>query len=75
MALSATVLAGLMRENMDALSDAEKADRNKTLQALAEAVVQHITEAAVMTLGPDAIAVAAMAGGPGVLVTGTGTIS
>lgn len=45
--------------------------------AIAAAVVTHITSAALVTLtpGPGTIAVGAMGGGPGVPVTGTGTVT
>jgi hypothetical protein len=73
MPLNADVLAGLMRANMDALSDSEKADRDKTLKALAAAVVAHVTSAGLVTV--TGTATGALAGGPGVPVVGTGLIS
>jgi hypothetical protein len=46
MAMDPTVLAALMRQKIDALSDRDKADRNKTYEALADAVITHIRAAA-----------------------------
>jgi hypothetical protein len=75
MALSKTVLGALMHSKMDALSNEDKADRAKTFEALADAVIQHLTTAGVVTVNPAGLlAPPGTAGGP---VTGaaTGTIS
>ena len=62
-----------MQSKMDSLSDEDKADRSKTFKALAEAVVEHITGAAIVTV-PSVGLISATAGAP---VTGvaSGTIS
>ena len=46
MAMDKTVLAQLMLDNMAALSDADKADRTKTFEALADAFITHVRTAA-----------------------------
>lgn len=75
MAMDPDTLAASMRSKMDALSDADKADRDKTFKALAEAVIEHVqTYASVAVPAAGLLAPAGTAGGP---VTGaaTGTIT
>jgi hypothetical protein len=49
MPMNKTVLGALMVAKVDALSDSDKADKTKTFEALAEAVILHITQAAVIS--------------------------
>lgn len=70
MALSASVLATLMRSKMDALTDDQKADRDASYNALASAVVEHI-QAAAQIAGVCVGLTSAPGGGP---VTGTATL-
>lgn len=78
MALSSSVLAELIRSKLLGDETTHAVD-NAALAAfcrcIAEAVVEHLTASATVTISPGAIAVGAMGGGPGVPVTGTGTIA
>ncbi len=75
MAMSPDLLGAAMLSKMDALTDAEKADRSKTFKALAEAVIEHIQNYASVAV-PAAGLIETTPGGPAP-VTGaaTGTIT
>lgn len=77
MALSKTSIASRIKANLLADADSHAVD-NAALDALcssiASAIVDEILANAVVTLG-TAVAAGAMSGGPGVPVTGTGTIT
>lgn len=78
MALSSTTLANLIKSKLlaDATTHAvDNAALDAFCRCIAEAVIEHLTAAATVTLNPGAVAVGAMGGGPGVPVTGTGTIA
>lgn len=78
MALSSSTLASLIRTKLLANPDTHAVD-NPALTAfctcIAEAVVEHVVANGVVTLQPSSVAVGAMGGGPGVPVTGTGSIA
>ena len=69
MALNATTLAVAMKNAVDGVSD--KTDRDALFQAMAEAIVTHITSNAVVTV----TSVSGVTTGAGVSGPGTGTIS
>lgn len=76
MAMSKTVLGALIKSKMDALSDEDKADRSKTAEAIADAVITHIAAAAV--INGLAVGLAAPPGGgpvTGTLVMPPGSIT
>jgi hypothetical protein len=50
MALNADVLGALMKANIDALTDEQKADRVATFKALASAIIAHIQSAGVVAV-------------------------
>lgn len=65
--MSKTALAGAMITAMDKLSDADKADRRKTFEALAEAIIDHIKAHAQIN-GAAGLGLTSVSGGP---VSGT----
>lgn len=73
MPLNETVMATMMKANMDALSDEEKADPAKSYEALAKAVIDHLKAAGVITVP----ALGLISATPGAPVTGVavGTIT
>ncbi len=74
MPLSASVLGPLLQSNIDALSDDDKRNRAAVFEAMAAAIITHITSAGLVTL-TAAVATGVTAGGAAVPVTGIGVIS
>jgi hypothetical protein len=74
MAMSKTVLGPLMKSKIDALSDEDKADRDKVFEALADAVITHIsTTAQIAGIIVTVVSVSGVTTGPGVSGPGAGT--
>jgi hypothetical protein len=75
MAMSKQILGAAMKSKMDELTDEEKADRSKTFEALADAIIDHIKTYASVAV-PAAGLIETTPGGPAP-VTGaaTGTIT
>lgn len=71
MPLSAAVLGPLLQSNIDALSNAQKANRAAVFQAMAAAIITHITTAGVVNV---TVVGTSATGGP-VTGTGTGTVT
>ena len=70
MALSATVLSGLIKANIDSMLRPDQSGQTQKLaDAIAQAVVTHITSAAVVV---PTLMIAPPTGGP---VTGTGVVT
>lgn len=78
MALNATQLAAAIKTNLLEEKETTHAVDNPALAAfcdcVARAIVKHVTENGVVTI-TTAVATGAMGGGPGVPVTGSGTIA
>jgi len=71
MALSGSVLGALIKSNIDALSDADKQDRDKLFETMGNAIVSHITGNAVVNV----ISVSGVTAGGASSGPGTGTIT
>jgi hypothetical protein len=70
MALSGTVLGALIKSNIDALDDQDKADRDKLFEEMGKAIVSHIQTAG--TVAVNTVTTCPAGAGTG---TGTGTIT
>jgi hypothetical protein len=74
MALSGTVLGQLIKGNIDALSDEDKADRDKVFEEMGKAIVSHIQSSGTVATTVSTVTTCPAGAGTGA-GSGTGTIT
>lgn len=73
MALNKNILGALMRAKVHAVGPVSEGGEQAYFEALAEAIIEHFTVAAVINTGVTTAVIAAVTTLPAVVGTGTGT--